>query len=398
MSVGAEVTSESGPARASMNGAPDARRKFAALNPNYPKGWWMIAFSGDVGRSRVRALRVLESDVVLWRDTDGDLSCQSAHCPHLGAHLGYGGEVQGKSIRCPFHGWRFGSDGQVVDQPGPLARHQRNGCLDNFRVVERYGAIFLWNGADEPDHDMPDVLEKLEVSEDDVVFAQHRWFLPFPAKWFVENVCDGMHFAIAHDAAEWGETVVTEETPTSMVMRDVLHGPRRWYSIENVKRRFYRRELMNLLTPVTNDLIMESYCGTLHLIRLLGAGKLGSNFASWTPVDDTSHYLMSVVIMPKIRIPIVGPQLQRLLNFGMAIAEWSTVVQDAPIMLHRKERVNPAYTPYDKGLIKFRRLWDSRIETNQDGALLGDGIHNNGLAAGIRLQKRTLPGEGRSHS
>ena len=41
-----------------------------------------------------------------------------AHCPHLGAHLGVGGQVCGDGIACPFHGWRFDGEGQLVEVPG----------------------------------------------------------------------------------------------------------------------------------------------------------------------------------------------------------------------------------------------------------------------------------------
>ena len=31
----------------------------------------------------------------------------AAHCPHMGAHLGFGGRVVGEAIRCPMHGFSF---------------------------------------------------------------------------------------------------------------------------------------------------------------------------------------------------------------------------------------------------------------------------------------------------
>ena len=41
-----------------------------------------------------------------------------AYCPHLGAHLGFGGKVEGDCIKCPFHEWKFqGEDGKVAEVP-----------------------------------------------------------------------------------------------------------------------------------------------------------------------------------------------------------------------------------------------------------------------------------------
>ena len=47
------------------------------------------------------------------------MTCQSidAFCPHLGAHLGYGGLVEESTIRCPFHAWRFDGTGACVEVP-----------------------------------------------------------------------------------------------------------------------------------------------------------------------------------------------------------------------------------------------------------------------------------------
>jgi len=43
---------------------------------------------------------------------------RDAYCPHLGAHLGAGGRVEGECIRCPFHGWTFkGGDGRLANIP-----------------------------------------------------------------------------------------------------------------------------------------------------------------------------------------------------------------------------------------------------------------------------------------
>jgi hypothetical protein len=51
-------------------------------------------------------------------------------------------------------------------------------------------------------------------------------------------------------------------------------------------------------------------------------------------------------------------------------------------MHYRHEQPNPGYGRLERGLVRFRRFWDSRIE---DRSLWqGDGIHSNGLRAGIR--------------
>ena len=363
---------------------------YSALNPAYPRSWWMVAFSRDVKPgTRTVPLKVLERDVVLWRDSGGTVHCQAGHCPHLGAHFGYGGEVAGDRLRCGFHGWRFAASGQLAEVPGP-DKPRAGVCLPTYRIVERHGALFLWNGAGEPDIEFPDFLyflKDLDATEDDVTFHHHRWFLPFPAKWFGENLADGMHFAVAHDTAGWGDTIVHFDDGKVIQTENALYDRRKWISVENVKRRFVRREMINLLTPVVDNVVGTSWGATVHLTRFAGRPRiLGTIINCWCPVDEDSHYVMEVTLVPKSQVPVVGRQIERAIGLVGGLGAWSTAIQDAGLMMHRKEPANPPYSRRDQGLIAFRRLWDSRVESH--GQLPGDDKRSNGVRAGIKVKGR----------
>ena len=56
----------------------------------------------------------------------GEVHVMDAFCPHLGAHLGHGGHVDGCEIVCPFHGWQFDADGHNTRHPLQRA-HQQEG-------------------------------------------------------------------------------------------------------------------------------------------------------------------------------------------------------------------------------------------------------------------------------
>src|SRR5438552_2906374 len=81
----------------------------------FPSGWYVIARSDDLPAGGVVPLHYFGRDLVLFRTESGAACLFDAYCPHLGAHLGYGGTVCGESIRCPFHGWRFDRAGQCVE-------------------------------------------------------------------------------------------------------------------------------------------------------------------------------------------------------------------------------------------------------------------------------------------
>lgn len=109
----------------------------------FPRGWFVIAFSEEVERGEVYPKRYFDEDVAVWRDEEGTVHVFDAYCPHLGAHLGHGGKVEGKCLRCPFHAWRFDGEGRCDAIPyakriPPKAR------VGSWPVEERNGLVMVW--------------------------------------------------------------------------------------------------------------------------------------------------------------------------------------------------------------------------------------------------------------
>jgi nitrite reductase/ring-hydroxylating ferredoxin subunit len=120
----------------------------AELQPRrpYPDGWFAVAFSEELAPGRVLRRRLMGEDVVVYRTRRGLVRAVEPYCPHLGAHLGHGGWVEGEEIVCPFHHFAFGIDGSCVrtaygTRP-PAAR------LVQREVREVNGAILVWRHAD----------------------------------------------------------------------------------------------------------------------------------------------------------------------------------------------------------------------------------------------------------
>jgi nitrite reductase/ring-hydroxylating ferredoxin subunit len=83
-----------------------------------PNGWFIVAASDEVAPGDVVPLYYFGRDLVLFRGADGTPFVLDAYCPHLGAHLAAGGQVEDGCIRCPFHGWKFaGETGRCVEVP-----------------------------------------------------------------------------------------------------------------------------------------------------------------------------------------------------------------------------------------------------------------------------------------
>ena len=72
------------------------------------------------------AVRFFAHDFALYRGKSGRVVMLDAYCPHMGTHLARNetsyvvqdGAIEGDSLRCPYHGWRYGPDGARVGCTG----------------------------------------------------------------------------------------------------------------------------------------------------------------------------------------------------------------------------------------------------------------------------------------
>ena len=166
--------------------------------PPYPNGWFAIAHSDELAPGDVKPVTYLGQDLVLFRGEDGVARVADAYCVHLGAHLGYGGKVEGSCLRCPFHAWLYDGDtGECVEIPyakriPPRAR------LPVHRSLETNGMILIWHHARgvAPDYE-PEKIPEL----DDPAYKLHRkkeWVIESHPQEIMENGVDFAHFATLH--------------------------------------------------------------------------------------------------------------------------------------------------------------------------------------------------------
>ena len=64
----------------------------------------------------VKQVDALGKRLAVWRSKSGRVGVLDAFCPHGGASL-CGGDVVGETLRCPFHLWKFNTDGSVAEVP-----------------------------------------------------------------------------------------------------------------------------------------------------------------------------------------------------------------------------------------------------------------------------------------
>lgn len=152
--------------------------------------WHMVALSRDVRSGDVRKVTLCDTPIALFRSEAG-LGALVDRCPHRNYPLSEG-RVHKGSLECPYHGWRFASDGSCIEVPGCLvdASQDRKLGADALRVCERDGAIFVTLSEAAPDEpDLPPDFGNPRL--DHFWWQQGTWAgRTFDA---IENVMDPFH-------------------------------------------------------------------------------------------------------------------------------------------------------------------------------------------------------------
>ena len=253
-----------------------------------PSGWFQIAYSHELVPGGVIPLRYFGRDLVLYRGESGQPHVFDAFCGHLGAHLGHGGKVCGDDIRCPFHGWRWDSDGQNVEIPH-CDRVNRSRRLNRWHVAEGSGTIFCWHDATgaPPAYDPPLVPE-----------AQSPDFYPISpaivktytvkafAQSIIENTVDALHFEFVHLAG--GPSHIESFSSDGPVFH-VLH--RHTFGLE--------RGGPTWLTPdgPVEGLVDIDVFGVGMLVARFRGTDESAHYVGITPIDDETTELRSCVIV-----------------------------------------------------------------------------------------------------
>jgi phenylpropionate dioxygenase-like ring-hydroxylating dioxygenase large terminal subunit len=166
-----------------------------------PNGWFQVLYSDELAAGEVKRLRYLGRELVAFRGESGAAHVLDAHCPHLGAHLGEGGRVEGDTIRCPFHGWRWDGSGSCAEIPY-ARRIPPRAVARSYPVREIDDRVYLWHHAEakEPDWEIPK-LPEYGTPDWTTRWVRYRWTVRTQPQEIMENAIDWPHFAHVHAMA-----------------------------------------------------------------------------------------------------------------------------------------------------------------------------------------------------
>jgi phthalate 4,5-dioxygenase oxygenase subunit len=102
-------------------------------------------------------VKVLSERLLAVRDSEGKLGLIDEFCAHRGVSLWFGRNEEG-GIRCPYHGWKYGVDGQCQEVPSEPAESgfSEKIKLKSYPMVERGGVIWAYMGPPEHQPALPE--------------------------------------------------------------------------------------------------------------------------------------------------------------------------------------------------------------------------------------------------
>lgn len=164
-------------------------------------GWYPACASSRLA-ARPVASRVLDQDIVLFRDEAGVAHALLDRCCHRGVKLSLGKCTRG-CVACPYHGWEYEGGGSCVHVPSLAAGQEipKSFAVRSFPCNEQDSYVWVWMGGSAPYPAQPDPLPAF----DELSWTQGSMNYACSAMKVIENNLDWCHPAFTHEGthAQW---------------------------------------------------------------------------------------------------------------------------------------------------------------------------------------------------
>ena len=177
------------------------RDRRSRIPPNGFREYWYPALPAkDVKKNKPTMLRMLGSDVVFFKDKQGEVQALLDWCPHRAVYLSMGRCYFEGFLTCSYHGATFDGDGNcvafltegpdsmMVGAPGMKAR--------KYPTVTLKGMVFVWMGDGEPvapQEDIPpEMFEEHNICRPSLTMFDCNWVL------VLENTMDAHNAFMVH--------------------------------------------------------------------------------------------------------------------------------------------------------------------------------------------------------
>lgn len=233
------------------------------------QGWHPVAMERDVTVRKTHRSKLLGQDLVLFR-SGNQIVVFKDRCPHRGIPLSRG-TVNDGIIACPYHGWRFGPDGECVAVPGATACPQVSATVVPVTLA---GGLVWVNLAENPAPfpNLPDAINdtaldrfwwKLDPSRAGLLDALENHLDPahphYVHPWLVRSPQRRRLVEVDIRSGPWGaEAIYIEQRRNLALLSSVMEGRR-------------SRSIGKLWPPSIGEVRLESERGGLLSITVVFA-------------------------------------------------------------------------------------------------------------------------------
>ena len=330
----------------------------------FPRGWFMVADGSTVGEQPL-PVRYFGEDMVLYRGKSGTVYAVGAYCPHMGTHLAKNTtsyvvqdkeHIEGENIRCPYHGWRFGPDGQCNEIPYSPAPIPKTACLKSWPVKEHAGCIWLWHDAEggAPEYDVP-AFTDYDSAEWTKWVIDDLGTLDCHPQEVIDNMADKAHLVPVHGSSDM-ERFANEFD--GHVVRQLLVAGHKTLASAN--------GLMSNDTWYTGPGILQSTMEGEHPSLIL---------ICHTPVDDGVIQVFHALLVKTTDVPMAR---------AYQAASLAAFSQDFEIWKNKRPCFNPMMVrgdgPFHKVRIWYKQFYNPRARAPEFQARVNGLIETEGTS------------------
>ena len=158
---------------------------------------------------RVKRVMLLGERLVVFRGRSGRAGLIGEFCPHRSASLYYG-RVEENGMRCAYHGWKFGLDGQCQEMPSepPESSFAAKVKHTAYPCLEKGGVIWAYMGPASPPPPLPEL--EFTLLPEGHTFISRR---VQDCNWFqaMEGGIDSSHISFLHAPIDHRNRDVTQD-------------------------------------------------------------------------------------------------------------------------------------------------------------------------------------------
>jgi phenylpropionate dioxygenase-like ring-hydroxylating dioxygenase large terminal subunit len=316
---------------------------------SFPKGWFRIAYSNEIPPKTVKSLHYFGQDLVLFRTEKGIVRVFDAHCPHLGAHLGYGGIVKSETIQCPFHGWCFNDSGNCTQIPY-TSKIPPKAQIRTWPIREVNGLILIYyhSQGHPPDWEIPELPEILDKNWTPLSPVIRREISTYTQEVGEGSIVDTAHFGHLHPhtfrEVKGESLIVSYPTLTYKMYPEYnLYGVTKILGVEG-----------------KTSLDFTSYGLGCLVVRNFSKTKLKTlTMFLLTPINENSidfHFLISIK-------QVLNKPITALFKKFVKYSATKALKEDMDIWENKIFRAHPLLCDGDGPIAQYRR-WASQFYTD----------------------------------